>query len=229
MSFSPTPDEIAERYVEARDRVVALISDLPEDKHFAPVPATPKWTVHCLLSHLVGGPVDLAEGRIEGAGGEVWTQAQVEARRDRSMQQLLEEWDAIAPAADTAIRSGVVPSPVAFDILTHESDLRGAVGAQPTPDPTAIRFVAAGFGTRAVNVAATADLPPLELRATDTGWSIGEPGGVSAETTEHEWTRGLAGRRSNAQVRAYTWSGDAGPYLDLLSPFGPLPAGNVIE
>ena len=45
---------------------------------------------------------------------------------------------------------------------------------------------------------------------------------MSAAAPQHEWARALTGRRSAAQVAAYDWSADPAPYLDLLSPFGPL-------
>jgi uncharacterized protein (TIGR03083 family) len=229
MKFAPTPDEIADRYAAARPRIVAMLKDLSPSELATPVPGTPKWTVHNLLSHLVGGPVDFSEGRIEGAGGEEWTQRQVEARREATLQQLLAEWDGVAPMVDAAARGGVVPAPVTFDILTHESDLRGALGIGPTPDPLAIRFITDGFTARATAVAAKAQLPPLEFCATDSEWKAGTPGGVRAAAPQHEWTRALTGRRSNRQVGSYEWTGDPAPYLDLLSPFGPLRDSDVIE
>jgi len=229
MTFVPAPDEIADRYAEARPRIVAMLEGLSADELATPVPGTPKWTVHNLLSHLVGGPVDFSEGRLEGAGGEEWTQRQVEARRGASLQQLLDEWDGVAPLVDSAIRGGMVPAPVTFDILTHEADLRGALGHGPTPDPLAIRFIADGFTARATAVAEKAGLPSLELCATDSTWRAGTPGGVRASAPEHEWTRALTGRRSNRQVESYDWTGDPSPYLDLLSPFGPLRESDVVE
>jgi uncharacterized protein (TIGR03083 family) len=229
VTFAPTSEEIADRYRDARIRVVGLIDGLVDDQLAIRVPGTPKWTVRDLIGHVVGCPIELAAGHFEGAGGDEWTQAQVDARRETSIADLLAEWEAAADSIDAAIRIGNVPVPVTLDILTHESDLRGAIGAAATPDDRAVRFVADGFGARAFSVAAKADLAPLELRATDTDWSVGTPGGVSAEATEHEWTRALTGRRSNRQVTGYRWIGDPKPYLDLLCPFGPLPELDVDE
>lgn len=222
MSFDPTPTDIADRYADAKARVFGILSGLTGTELETPVPGTPKWTIHGLLSHMVGAPVDMAAGRYEGAGGEAWTQRQVEERRDSTLEQLLAEWDAIAPIVDAAVRAGSVPVPVSFDLLTHESDLRGALGLETTPDPLAIRFITDGFGNRACNAVAKAGLPSLHLRATDSDWSYGEVGGVSAAATEYEWARAMTGRRSNAQVSDFDWSSDPVPYLDLLSPFGPL-------
>ncbi|MBV9871559.1 MAG: maleylpyruvate isomerase family mycothiol-dependent enzyme [Frankiaceae bacterium] len=229
MKFAPTPEEIADIYAGAYQRVTALATDFDEADLAVVVPGTPRWTLHGLMSHLVGGPVDFANGRVEGAGGEPWTQQQVDDRVDRSLDELLEEWAGVLPGVDAAVRSGNVPAPVSFDILTHESDIRGALGLDPTPDAAGVRFLTDGFGARAVAVARKAELPPLRLCASDTGWSAGVDGGVTATATEHEWTRALTGRRSNAQVSAYDWTGDPSPYLPLLSPFGPLRDADVRE
>jgi uncharacterized protein (TIGR03083 family) len=222
MAFEPTPDEIADRYAEGRARVVELTQTLSADQASAPVPGTPKWTVIELMSHAIGSGLDLAAGNFDGAGGEEWTQAQVEARRGRSIADLLAEWDAAYSDVDHKIRAGQIPSPVAFDLITHEQDLRGAIGAAPLDDEPALAYVLDGFGGRAVAVAAKAGLPDLELRDEACGWSLGTPGGTCLNASKFEIFRSLAGRRSGAQVAAMEWTGDAAPYLDLLSPFGPL-------
>jgi uncharacterized protein (TIGR03083 family) len=229
VSFQPTPAEIADRYADAYARITTMAGGLGKEDLSVTVPGTPKWTVHGLLSHLVGAPVDFANGRLDGAGEDHWTQKQVDDRVGYSLDQILEEWEGVRPGLDAAVRGGGVPSPISFDILTHESDLRGALGLPPTPDPAGIRFVSAGFGARAISATTKAGLPPLRLVATDTGWSIGDEGGVTATATEHEWTRVLTGRRSNAQAGSLDWSDDPAPYLPLLSVFGPLREDDVKE
>jgi hypothetical protein len=107
-------------------------------------------------------------------------------------------------------------------VITHEQDLRGALGAEQTPDPLAVRFVTDGFGARVGRVVERAGLAPLEIRDPSCGWRVGEPGGVCAQASEFEWFRALTGRRSGRQVSAFDWTGDPTTYLDLLSPFGPL-------
>jgi uncharacterized protein (TIGR03083 family) len=229
VTFDPTPAEIAEPYSRSRGRVSELVSSLRADQLEVPVPATPRWTARELLCHVVGCPVALVAGEFEGAGSEPWTQAQVDARRDRGADELLAEWEAAGPAIDAAIRGGTVPVPVTLDIITHEQDLRAAVGAERTPDADALRFLVDGFGARVDAVVGKAALPPLQLRAGDTGWYAGVEGGVVATATEYEWARALAGRRSVRQVAAFDWSDDSAPYLDLLSPFGPLRETDVTD
>jgi uncharacterized protein (TIGR03083 family) len=222
MSWDPSATEIADRYSDARTRVAGLVGDLSAAEGATNVAGTPLWTVRELLSHLVGGPADLMAGNVEGAGGAAWTQAQVEARRERSVSDLCAEWEALAAPVDAAIRSGGVPAPVSFDVITHEQDLRGALGAEPTPDPIAVRFVTGGFAARVDRVVAEAGLPPLAFVDPVGDWSAGTSGGVTLEASEFEVFRALTGRRSGRQVSALAWTGDPSPYLDLLSPFGPL-------
>jgi uncharacterized protein (TIGR03083 family) len=229
VSFAPTPGEIADRYADARERVIALAATLTAHQRGLPVPGTPRWTVRELLSHLVGCPISLAAGDLDGAGGEAWTQAQVEARRELSVGELIDQWRVASPRIDEAIRSGQVPAPVSFDILTHEQDLRGAIGADRVPDPLAVRFVADGFGTRATRAAAKAGLPPLSLSDPSGEWSVGTAGGVLGQAPEFEWSRALTGRRSATQVLGFDWSEDPAPYLDLLCPFGPLPGRDIVD
>jgi hypothetical protein len=53
-------------YRNARSRVSDLAATLSDDQLQPPVPATPGWTVHELLAHLVGGAADAANRRLDG-------------------------------------------------------------------------------------------------------------------------------------------------------------------
>jgi Mycothiol maleylpyruvate isomerase N-terminal domain len=60
-------------YRDARSRVTDSAATLSDELLQAPVPATPRWTMHELLAHLVGGAADAASGPVDGAPGEQWT------------------------------------------------------------------------------------------------------------------------------------------------------------
>jgi uncharacterized protein (TIGR03083 family) len=229
MSWKPEPDEVADRYVSARARVVALVGSLTTEQSSARVPGTPRWDVRQLLSHLAGGATDMVTGNVEGAGGDRWTAAQVEARRGRSVAELLEEWDGVAGSIEAGLRAEAVPVPMTFDVITHEQDLRGALGAEPIPDPEAYRFVIDGFCARLDRVVSRAGLAALEVVDAGGTWCRGTPGGVHARAPEFEWFRALTGRRSSNQVAGFEWNCDPAPYLDLLSPFGPLRTSDVSD
>jgi uncharacterized protein (TIGR03083 family) len=223
----PAGEQVAVVYAACMHRITEFAGSLGDDQLAVTVAGTPAWTVVELLSHVVGGPADIVAGNFEGAGSEAWTRAQVEARRGRPVAELLDEWSGLREPIGEVCRSGVAPS-LAFDIATHEQDLRGALGLPRIDDDLAVDLVAEGFANRAVNVSAKAGLPALQF-LDGAGWSCGEAGGVTVTAPKFELVRTMAGRRSNRQAADLDWSGDAAPYLDLLSPFGPLRDTDVVE
>jgi uncharacterized protein (TIGR03083 family) len=226
VSTRPTGDQIATVYASSAARISALAAGLGADDLSRTVPCAPLWNVRDLLAHLVGGPADIIAGNLEGVATPPWTQAQVDARRGRSVNELLDEWTAMREAIDGICRSGQLPA-ISMDIVTHEQDINGALGAPPSLDDAAINFAVNGFAARAVKVAKDAG---LELELTDgAGWSMGEPGGATCTGSKLDQIREMSGRRSARQVVAMDWLGDPTPYLDLLSPFGPLGDTDIHE
>ncbi|HWC35659.1 MAG TPA: maleylpyruvate isomerase N-terminal domain-containing protein [Mycobacteriales bacterium] len=221
----PTGDEVAAVYAACADRIAGIAPSLDDAQLATPVPATPKWTVIELLCHLVGGPADVCAGRLDGVATDPWTQAQVEARHGRSVAELLEEWSGLREQIDGVCRSGMAPA-LAFDVATHEQDLRGALDLGRIPDPVSLDLVTSGLAAGAVGRSRKAELPSLQLRDGD-GWSVGDGGGVSLTAPKFELFRLMMGRRSGRQAAAMDWSGDPSPYLDLLCPFGPLRDSDV--
>ena len=65
-------------------------------------------------------------------------------------------------------------------------------------------------------------LPTLVLLYDDKERHIGE-GQVRATLAadRHELVRVLAGRRTRAQILKLAWTGDPGPFVDILSEYGP--------
>jgi uncharacterized protein (TIGR03083 family) len=222
MSLVASPEEIADRWVDSRSRVREFIAGTSADQHDRNVLGTPKWSVIELMGHVVGSPIDLANGKFDGAGGPQWTQAQVEERRGRSLAELLDEWDGAAGRIVDKIRAGEIPAPVAYDVITHEQDLRGALGLEPLPDPRCLAFITDGLAARLVRAVEAAALPPVRLVDPESGWTAGEDGGVTVSGSQFEFFRAMTGRRSKAQVAAMGWSADPSPYLAVLSPFGAL-------
>src|SRR5262249_22726922 len=94
------------------------------------------WTVHALLSHVVGVAADLAAGRVDRWSQPSWTAGHVAARAGRSRGELLAEWDAyesdVAAIVDNPALRGLddmfrrVPM---IDLIAHEHDVREAVCA----------------------------------------------------------------------------------------------------
>ena len=89
-------DPVAE-WSAARHRVSALVADLNPQQAGVAVPATPAWSVHDLLAHVIGLDADVLAGEEADDHNPGWTQKQVDARRERSITELLAEWTDLAP------------------------------------------------------------------------------------------------------------------------------------
>lgn len=209
-------------YEGVQERMTALLREATAEQLAFQVPACPDWQVRDLLAHAVGVAVDVAAGRIEGAGSDPWTAAQVTARKDHGRAVMLEEWAATGPALHEALlgMDPVQAAQVVFDAATHEHDLRGALQSPGARDSdgvdigwdwatTVLGQLRDGYGAGA-----------LRLTTVDgtTTCGAGEPtGAVTAD--RFELFRAMTGRRSAEQVQAWSWEGEpAVEHLCLLPP-----------
>jgi uncharacterized protein (TIGR03083 family) len=116
-------------YRAARGRVRELAATLSDEQLRLPVPATPRWTVHELLAHLVGVASDAVSGRLDGVTSDQWTARHVRERRGNSIEELMAEWDRIGGAADATLTDEQLYGPnLAIDTICHEADLHEALG-----------------------------------------------------------------------------------------------------
>jgi uncharacterized protein (TIGR03083 family) len=201
----------ADAYRGIRERVTELTAGLDDATAEQLAPATPEWRVKDVLAHLVGVNADVIAGNLDGAGTDPWTEAQVAARRDRSVADLLAEWDEVAstlieiiPAIPEGPRGQLI-----FDAMTHEFDLRGALGRPGGRDTDG---AAIGFGWAADVVSFRRDgagAGALCLR-TEYGDHIAGSGDVTATVAadRFELYRAMVGRRSAAQIAAFDWDGE---------------------
>lgn len=153
------------------------------------------------------------------------TAGQVAERRDRSADELLAEWTPnVGPMCDGA-RVDLVPQELAVDALTHEQDIRGALGLPPAIEPEELRFCVRRYTSGCGGAVKGAGLSALGITASDTDFAAvagaGEPS-ATVRAPEFELFRALSGRRSREQVAAFDWDGDSAPYLDAFCIFGPL-------
>ncbi|MCU1462439.1 MAG: hypothetical protein JWO37_2514 [Acidimicrobiales bacterium] len=240
--------EIGTTYAEGRARITDLVRDI-DDAHAEIVVATcPSWSVHDVLAHLSGVCADILGGNIAGVATDPWTAAQVDARRDRTVAELLGEWDEVGPQVEAIadVFPGRTGRQLVLDLTTHEHDIRLALGTPGARDSGGVaigaEFVAiVGLGSGL----ATLGVGPLEIRAGDRTWIAGTGSPVAAperlfddvllgadppapttspvgtlDVDAFELFRAMTGRRSGRQIRAYDWSVDPAPYLPVFS-FGP--------
>ena len=118
-------------------------------------------------------------------------------------------------AGPLAATNGVEP-PLG-DIVSHEHDIRAALGCPGARDSAAVWDTA----DRLLAMLTT----PLPMRVTveDGDYRSGPDGEpeICLRTTRFEALRWRTGRRSRTQMAALDWSGDPTPVLDQLYIFGP--------
>ena len=208
------PDaEVSQAYVDLRARVVALLRQTPEQIATSPVPHCPTWTVNELASHLLGVPDDVVHGRMEGVASDAWTQAQVVRHQAKTLRQIADELAALAVQFDPLLPHvpAMSRSQMVMDAVTHEHDLRHAVGAPGERDSTAVRAGLAwlmGWCTR---------MNPATASAI-----------AAVGASDFDVLRSLSGRRSMAQMAALGLPVDAIIQIQAGSPFR-APTHEVVE
>lgn len=218
-------------YAGTRQRINELVADVP-DRWGDSVPACPAWRVHDLLCHVAGVADDVLGGSLEGAGSDPWTEAQVASRRERSTAEVLEEWNGMAPQLEAALDSfGPAGHQLVMDTVTHEHDLRCALGAPGARDSEAVGL-GLGWIVRAFHGATGAPVEVVETDGPERTWS--PPGDAVAVATlrapSFELLRALSGRRTSDEVRSMVADGDADAVLPSFT-WGPfrLPAESLGE
>ncbi|HEU5332287.1 MAG TPA: maleylpyruvate isomerase family mycothiol-dependent enzyme [Actinocrinis sp.] len=209
-------------YHDARLRIAALVEDLPPEARAAPVPACPGWEVRDVVAHLAGVAEDAVTGRLTGPPTESQTAEQVDRCRALSCEVVLERWALAAPGFERRIGAAQI-WPAVVDVLSHEHDIRGAVGRPGARDVPAVRAV--------TDLLLRFKPPvPMTIEVEDSTFRLGDPAAdaLALRTSRWEALRWRTGRRSRAQLAAMDWSRDPGPVLDHLAFFGPAGA-DVVE
>lgn len=167
-------------YEDVRRAFAAMVRSLPPAALNTVVPATPEWTVHDVLAHVVGIATDLNAQRFpadDDLGGSVWSAAQVARGREHSVDDLLAQWAAEGPRFDAGLQLFGRDTERHFvgDLVTHLLDVAEAldvdpatVGLAPLAVDTALEHYRTFVDERLTELgltmpAALAALPPLQL------------------------------------------------------------------
>ena len=215
--------EVGDAYAGCRQRINEVIRSASDDVA-TPVPTCPGWSVKDVVAHVTGVVDDALAGRLDGVATDPWTAAQVDARRDRSASEILDEWNEKAPAFEELL--DVIGDPgrqAVFDVVTHEHDIRTATGVGGGRDSDAIAIALDFAGRNFVAAAKNAGVD-IAIRG-DRGQTFGDPGSASAVVTgtTFDLVRALSGRRSLDQLREMDWTGDVDRALPCFTwgPFSP--------
>ena len=180
------------------------------------VPACPAWTIRQTVAHLAGVADDIISFNMEAKGTNQWTGAQVDRFGDFSIDELLDLWgQAIDPVVELL---GLAPQQSAcqlvFDALTHEHDIRGALGEPGSRTGDLAVEVALAFMTTSYDqMARHSRLPAVRLTTPTIGAVLlGDPNTeldqLALDVSDFEYLRAFGGRRSTRQVMALPWYGD---------------------
>ena len=202
--------EVCLSYQQLRERVIELLADTRDEDANKTVPACPKWTVQNLVCHIIGVPEDILEGRMKGVTTDPWTQAQVDRHKPDSIAQLREilinqksKFDFVLPNIPSPVNSQFV-----MDAVTHEHDLREALGKPGTQDSLAVKVAFVWLASNSMYPKELVD----KLRA--------------SKATEFQLVRAMTGRISVEQMNELNLPGDEIASLTVGSPFkAPPPNG----
>jgi uncharacterized protein (TIGR03083 family) len=225
----PTTARHVTEYGSVQARATEFVRDSDAEQR---VPACPGWAVRDVLSHLLGVCEDWQRGRFDRYASEAWTAAHVARHEGAAPGELLDAWGRCLEgfAAVTSSPFGGTPGRWAFgDAIIHEADLRGALGIGPMPEEP-LHLALVGMMARWHDLLRQATCLRIQVRSADGGeWLVGtaDTAGTDAdaravlelEVTAHELFRGLAGRRTREQVRAWRWSDDPEPVLEAGLPY----------
>jgi uncharacterized protein (TIGR03083 family) len=209
-------------YRATRERITELLRSAPDGAAERVVPGCPEWTVRQVACHLSGVIGDALAGNLADAGQDHWTAAQVAAREDRPLDEVLAEWNEQAPVLEGALGPDGAPAQLVFDTTTHEQDLRAALGVPGVDDDSvavSMQFVAENLP----GAAADLGLPELRIEPTDGGpaFTIGEGGEPATLRAAHfDLLRSWSGRRTAEQIAALDWDHDPATWLPAFT-WGP--------
>lgn len=205
-------------YLAARGRVSELAATLSDNQLQLHVPATPRWTVHELLAHLVGCAADAVSGRLDAVTSDQWTARHVRERRRTPVDELMAEWKRLGADADATLADDQLYGPnLAIDATCHEADLHEALGLprvdrghwQPFLD------VMMAYLGRQLSTGTSLLIEDEQGQR----WTFG-PGQPTTmlRADGYELLRANLSRRSLRQIASWKWT--PMPSEDMLYPFG---------
>jgi uncharacterized protein (TIGR03083 family) len=214
--------DINEVLSTTRDGIGKLV-DGPEADLLVTVPACSAWSAADLLAHLAGLAVDFSAGIAEALAPGYWDhdevdRREIEPRRGRSPSEILGEWDAITPRFQTVLASAeaALAGAIVGDFVCHYYDLAFSLHRSAHRDDPIVNFgvdVYAGMLERRL---AERNLGALRVESKDATWLLGEGEPDVSIRADLFWLfRALTGRRTLAEVRQASWTGDARPYIEI--------------
>lgn len=209
-------------YRSERRALLALLRPLTDEDLEAVVPATPAWSVHDVVAHLVGIASDLNALRFDDPDPDAWTARQVATRRSASLADLEGEWEQESDRFEEGLRllGYEIGSHYVGDLLQHSQDVREALGLAPVADDLALA-VALDYYVDAFSQALTgAGAGAVVVGVGDEVWTAGTGEVVATVTAERlPLLRAFGGRCTDEEVLALAWAGDVERVVALVDAY----------
>lgn len=218
-----------EMYRTIQSSVVDLCRSLTAEEATLPIGTCPDWTPKDVLAHVVGIGADFKAGRREGAGGDAWTAAQVESRKDSSIEELLAEWAALGDFLDAFFESEPdLALALVADLVTHEHDILLGLGRRGERTGPEVTMSAERYVDRFLDRIEKGQLGSTAV-VVDGLRRGAEDAAVVLSGSAFELLRAMTGRRSRDQVAAMNWKGDPGSRIETISAYGSPSANDIDE
>lgn len=218
--------DAGEVYERIRAAFVQVVEACSPEQLACPVPATPDWSVRDVLAHVVGLAAALNGQHFPDPadeGGVAWNATLVATRADRSVTELVAEWDREGPVFAEGLRifGAEMGAHFVADLLTHLADVRQALGLGADPhDDEAVAVSLDHYLGYLHEQLAGARWGVLEIRTSSTASRrVGAPDGpvrAVLTATPFDVLRTFSARRSVAQVRSLRWKGDVDGLVGFL-------------
>jgi len=220
--------ELSVGYHVTRRRVAELVNALDDADLERTVPACPAWDVHDLLAHMSGIPDELAAGRYPTGDTQVWLDGIIDDRKDVAVDDLLARWEATEGRIDTLIDGGA--GQMLADVVSHEHDLRAAVGRPGARGVAEVRAVVQIELELLKPAMEEAGLGALVVDSGEVQWAshFAKPA-CTLRVDPWEAIRLLQSRRTADELRATPCTGDLEPYIAVIAAHSPLPESSLGE
>ena len=215
--------DVSPVYAASRSQLCELALTLSADQAAASLVATPPWSVLDGYRHLTGVCSDFLTGTLDGAGSPEWTRVQVASRESLSLADVRAEWELKSPQLEAKMaNAGPAMAFLAFDVWTHEQDIRAAAGGRGIRgdgrDAALAELALELFGDRYAESGAPALLILVDGEQHVLG-GIGADPEVTLGTSPYELLRIIFGRRSAGQIARANWTGDISAAVAALHIF----------
>jgi uncharacterized protein (TIGR03083 family) len=218
-------------YERVRQRFIAVVRAAADNELERIVAPTPAWRVRDVLAHVVGITSDLNAERFPAGASDEWTAEQVAVRRERPVEEIIDEWDRGASAFEAGLRLFGYSMSAHYlgDLFTHYQDVRMTLALPADRDGLTVQ-VALDFYLESLDEALReGELGTIEVHVGSETHVVGRGDAKASVRGEpFEILRSLSGRRSLRQIRQLDWSGEVDALAPLLSRY-PLPAHDLFD